>query len=734
MRKTLFFLALFSKLLAFAQITQSDFLKTNGRVLCNSKGDTIMLRGTNLGSWLSFENWMSPSGYGAIGRKNWTISAQYTKSGTNLTDIIDGDLTTMWNSGMSQNTINQWVMIDMSSEEIFSRIEFTTGINALEYPRSFDIYKSSDANQWTKLGSFTASNGNIKVDIGATTGRYIRIIQKSTAQQDWSISELNVCMNDDIHVRKSLINRFGEDGADELLDYYCKMWISEKDLDQIKSMGMNVVRVPFFWMEIMREDGTIKQNGFRHLDWVVEQCTKRGIYVIPDLHCSPGGNDGYITSGMAISNNLWTNTNDQQLTKTLWKAVAEHFKDNPTIACYDVLNESFSNSSDMTVDRFYDILYTTIRNADPDHILCFQAFYSFDYITSPANHGWENVMYQAHYYNTDYHNYTSQDNFAETAISDMVSHQQKWNVPILAGEFSFWEHTEVWKKFFRGLNSSLISWTNWSYKCRESIASRDNFAFYTDNYNNDPNLIYDEIPKIKAQWDKFATDSFKKNVTLAELVKTSIVSKPVVPTEKQVYIQQFDEQYLCLLPNEQLSFSTYDQQLATSFTIKSVDKNQVVILAQNNKYLSADGGSAYMTCSKNSYNSWERFIWIDLGKNQFGLFGNSGFASGEGGSGAILTCNRNIMSGWERFTWIEKKTITSTASLPESSGLYVFNKTLRNTDSTSKKVCVYTCTGQLISILNLNAYSNTELALPNGYYLLSSTHDNVINQKKILLQ
>ncbi len=733
MRKTFTFCLFLISLVGTAQITDHDFLTANGKVLCNAMGDTIVLKGTNLGAWLSFENWMGPSGYGAIDRSNWTVTAQYTQTGSSTSNMIDDDLSTAWNCGRSQYTSNQWVIVDMGQYEIFNRVEFKTTLNTSEYPREFEIYQSSDASQWSLVGSYSSSDGDIKAYSDIVLCRYIKIVQTKKVIENWSISEFNVSMNDDIHVRRSLINRFGEAGADSLIDYYCAMWITENDLDEIKQMGMNVVRVPIFWMEIMREDGTIKSNAFRHLDWLVEQCTERGIYIILDLHCSPGGNDGYFTSGMAVSNDLWGSSYYQELTVKLWEAIAGHFKSEPAIACYDLLNESWSNDAQMTVDQFYGVLYDAVRAIDPDHTICVQAFPSFDYVSSPSNHGWSNVMYQAHYYNTDYHNETSQDGFAEAAISDMVLHQHNWNVPVLAGEFAFWEHLEVWKKFFAGLNSSDISWTNWSYKGRESISSRDNFSFYTDNNYSDPDLIFDDVATIKSKWDKFGSEYFMENTVLKNLVKTAIEAKPSVPSGKQIVVQQYDGQYLSLLDNTQLSFNTTNQNQGSSFTIEPVDNNQVVILGPNDKYLSTEGGSSAMTCSRDTYDGWEKFTWIDLGNNEFGLFGNSGFACGEGGSGVSLICNRSSLSGWERFTWTET-TATAIDGVEQWDGVVFFDQTLKNRDNFSKEVDIYSFTGALVSRFNIQGNASTELTLASGNYIVRCMYNNLVDLQKILIR
>ena len=40
--------------------TDEDFLKTKGRKLVNRNGDEIQLKGVNLGSWMIWEDWLSP--------------------------------------------------------------------------------------------------------------------------------------------------------------------------------------------------------------------------------------------------------------------------------------------------------------------------------------------------------------------------------------------------------------------------------------------------------------------------------------------------------------------------------------------------------------------------------------------------------------------------------------------------------------------------------------------------
>ena len=106
---------------ARAAITSADFLKADGKFLRNQSGtgDIVTLRGTNLGGWLTFEDWMSPLGEFAMDRSQWSVSASDNNSDASL--AIDGDDTTRWTSGTVQ-TSGQWFQVDLGTVSLFNRI------------------------------------------------------------------------------------------------------------------------------------------------------------------------------------------------------------------------------------------------------------------------------------------------------------------------------------------------------------------------------------------------------------------------------------------------------------------------------------------------------------------------------------------------------------------------------------------------------------------------------------
>lgn len=175
-----------------APLTSADFLKVSGNVLKKNSGTgaTLNLRGTNLGGWLTHEDWMSPLGEFALDRTGWTPTAS---SGTPAL-AIDGDDSSRWSTNASQ-TGAEWISIDLSAVTRFNRVSFNhTNFAAGDYPRNFYVEVSSNGSSWTTIYTGTGSSSS-KVTTASftpTTARYVRINQTGTAGDYWSVGELNV--------------------------------------------------------------------------------------------------------------------------------------------------------------------------------------------------------------------------------------------------------------------------------------------------------------------------------------------------------------------------------------------------------------------------------------------------------------------------------------------------------------------------------------------------------------
>ena len=275
---------------------------------------------------------------------------------------------------------------------------------------------------------------------------------------------------DNLNIFDTLTERFGEEKAYELMNIYQDNWITEYDLDEIKSMGFNCVRVPFWFRNFYYDDNGRKildENGnwdFSRLDWVVSECKKRELYVILDMHGAVGYQSDALHNGKKGGCGLFDKTDQgeryRELTDELWTAIAERFKGEPTVAMYDLLNEPMCDVNCTEVKRrinnewIYTRLYDTVRAADPDHIITMECIWTAAALPHSFFKGWTNVVYQLHFYN---------NNNAIFNFFVLMSRLYQFNVPLIMGEF-YPLGTTTWNNCFKTMNTLGVSWMLWTYK------------------------------------------------------------------------------------------------------------------------------------------------------------------------------------------------------------------------------------------------------------------------------
>lgn len=268
--------------------------------------------------------------------------------------------------------------------------------------------------------------------------------------------------------------RFGAEQTQALVQAYEDNFITESDIAQIEKLGFNCIRVPFWYRNFMNEDGTwltedpAQNPGFQRLDWLIDQCRHHNIYVILDLHGAPGGQSTNHSTGKAGRNTLYTSQADMDTAVRLWQGIAEYYRDEPAVAAYDLLNEPQNNGdtegvnnwepeSDEAVEntnRAYDTLYQAVRAVDPDHIISFEGIWSTKVLPDPEEHGYTNMLYQLHLYDTG-------SRMIRSRVREMVRMREKWGVALLVGEYNNGEKEAYANSLY---DKNKISTTKWTYK------------------------------------------------------------------------------------------------------------------------------------------------------------------------------------------------------------------------------------------------------------------------------
>jgi glucan 1,3-beta-glucosidase len=246
-------------------------------------------------------------------------------------------------------------------------------------------------------------NGSTIILKGCNLGNYLML-------ESWMFGEtLGVepdhSFPDGAVVYRTLRERFGEERRDRLIKLFRDGWITPRDMQLIKSFGFNLVRLPFDY-RLVQEDRPpfgVKPDAFYWLDHAVDMAEDAGIYVILDLHGTPGGQSLEAHTGEAGQDHLWNSEEDQKRTVDVWRAVADHFKNRGAVAAYDLINEPYGNHSEdcrPVLARLMPSIYQAIRSAGDRHVVFFPgalnggiAFYG-----NPHSPGMTNVGFTEHYY------------------------------------------------------------------------------------------------------------------------------------------------------------------------------------------------------------------------------------------------------------------------------------------------------------------------------------------------
>ena len=387
------------------------------------------------------------------------------------------------------------------SMTISGKITGITQVSAREALGSNDFLKVNGTQIRKQKGT-----GDVVYLRGTNAGGWL-------VQEDW-MNPTNA--SDQKTMMTTLANRFGTSKRDELVSTYENNYWTTQDFDNCAEMGMSVIRLPFTYMNLCDDNGNLKSNAFDRLDWFVQNCSQRGMYVILDMHGAFGSQNGMDHSGeINDGKQLYYNQSNKDKTLNLWKKIAEHFKGNPAVAAYDILNEpGIKAAATYSLQwDFYNEIYNTIRSKDSNHIIIMESCWDADNLPRPSQYGWTNVAYEYHYYPWSAQNSSdAQKSYFSSKVSDIANHN--YGVPTFVGEFTCFEQSEGWKAAMSTFNGQGWHWTTWAYK----VTGNSSWGIY--NHNPEKVDIYnDSADTIKNKWSAVGTANGWKNDKIYNLVK-----------------------------------------------------------------------------------------------------------------------------------------------------------------------------------------------------------------------
>lgn len=404
---------------------------------------------------------------------------------------------------------------------IFFLTLFVAGALTVAYAEP--IGEQETTIELTHVGFLKASGRNIVDEKGNA------VILRGVGLANWLVPEGYMLKFEGKYDRPRTINELivdlvGENDAREFWSAYRKNYIAEIDIKTIATLGFNHIRVPFHYNLFVPEDSPSawEGDGFKLLDDLIDWCGKYGLYVILDMHCAPGGQTGAnIDDSVNDQPRLWMDETNKQKTVDVWRRIAEHYKDNPTVIGYDLLNEpipsQFSQYNEQLIP-LYKRIVSAIREVDNKHIIFLEgADWANNFRVFPEPFD-SNVVYSFHRYVGKVNKYD---------VRPYLRLAEKHNVPLWCGEIG--ENNNQWyytcMQLFEDYN---IGWCFWPWK---KVRSNSGIYSIEKSAGYDAIIRYTEggpkPPRAEAQR---ALDGFLTNLELENCVENSAVVQSLLKT------------------------------------------------------------------------------------------------------------------------------------------------------------------------------------------------------------
>lgn len=277
-------------------------------------------------------------------------------------------------------------------------------------------------------------------------------------------------------IRKNIADLVGTKKADAFYDAWLANHTRRIDVDSMARWGFNSVRLAMHYnlytlpveKEPVAGQNTWLDKGFAMTDSLLSWCKANNLYLILDLHATPGGqgNDLNISDRDPSLPSLWESDANKQKTIALWRRLAERYANEPWIGAYDIINEpnwGFEKPDDKNgcneeknapLRQLMVDITKAIREVDKKHIIIIEGnCWGNNYRgVFPL---WDNNLV------VSFHKYWSFND--EATIKGTLDIREQHNVPVWLGESG--ENSNPWfRDAIHLIEERNIGWAWWPLK------------------------------------------------------------------------------------------------------------------------------------------------------------------------------------------------------------------------------------------------------------------------------
>ncbi len=173
-------------------------------------------------------------------------------------------------------------------------------------------------------------------------------------------------------------------------------FITETDIAEIASWGMDHVRLPIDFNILENKDGTYNEEGFAHIDRAVKMCFDHHLNIILDLHKTAGFSFDFGEKEVGFFESPFY----QERFYHLWELLASRYGKYPEQIAFELLNEVTEKEFIGEWNRISHECIRRIREYAPDTVILVGSYYnnSSTTVSALAKPYDDKVIYNFHSY------------------------------------------------------------------------------------------------------------------------------------------------------------------------------------------------------------------------------------------------------------------------------------------------------------------------------------------------
>lgn len=298
-------------------------------------------------------------------------------------------------------------------------------------------------------------------------------------------------LNSDSDLENNLLRLLlgNSEALDAFWQEYRNNYVTEQDIQTFKNWGFNSVRIPFNYRLLSPQDepDVYLEEGFAWMDKLIGWCKDAGMSVLLDMHACPGGQNHephsdpeysywdqnesgkYVERGVQVlleQNDDYTFRTgrtrefNKARTASVWKKIAERYKDEPAIIGYELVNEPYYYySTDVTDESLRELfiqIVSAVREVDINHIV-YVSGNIFSEMIDGLLPPFDSNM------GIGFHRYWRETGYADGKVQEYLDARETHQVPFLLTETG--ENSNTWFYEVSQLMTGLdIGWYFWGFK------------------------------------------------------------------------------------------------------------------------------------------------------------------------------------------------------------------------------------------------------------------------------